>query len=219
MFIQIFLCIAFDFNFHFSRFSISKISLLLTWWFLHKSWSKFIDFWLRGFVFKSSFQNINFPIFSPWFIVWFDQISKDHLKFSNSSWDWPLFTTILLNSWLFDKIGEFGISFDTNWCVINDCIDSFHQRRRWNGDGNRRKHLRRWYRLPPAPLVAARTIANAFELVPTCKVGSMLPLPSMQWKGEVWKGGAIKLVPPFSFLMSPCSPTGSTQLAQVDPNW
>ena len=42
-------------------------------------------------------KNINFLNFSPWFIVWFDQISKYHPNYLNSTWNQPLFTTILLN--------------------------------------------------------------------------------------------------------------------------
>ena len=47
----------------------------------------------------------------------FQNIPRNYL---NSQWIRLLFTTILLNSWLFDKIGEFGNCFDSWPCVFND---------------------------------------------------------------------------------------------------
>ena len=57
-------------------------------------------------------------------LIEFQKISQNCLI---SPWIRPLLTTILFNSWLFDKISEFGINIDTNWCVINDRINSFCQ--------------------------------------------------------------------------------------------
>ena len=67
------------------------------------------------------------------FLISHHDSSSDLIKFQKIIWNYPispwkrpLFTTILLNLWLFDKITEFGISFDMNWCVINDRFNSFH---------------------------------------------------------------------------------------------
>ena len=51
----------------------------------------------------------------------FENIPQNYL---NSLWIQPLFTTIPLNSWLFLKIGEFGIYFDSWPCVFNDLVVS-----------------------------------------------------------------------------------------------
>ena len=77
---------------------------------------------------------ISFQVFFPnisIFLISHHDSSSDLIEFQKiiwkyhiSLWNRPLFTTILLNSWLFDKIGVLGICFDTNWCVINDCINS-----------------------------------------------------------------------------------------------
>ena len=48
-------------------------------------------------------------------------------KSLNSPYIRPLFTTMLFNSRLFHKIGEFGINFDMNSGVFNDHINSFCQ--------------------------------------------------------------------------------------------
>ena len=71
-------------------------------------------------------------------LIKFQKISQNSLI---SPWNRPLFTTILLNSWLFDKFGEFGINFDTNWCVINDCIDSFHYTRQGGPENTQPKGM------------------------------------------------------------------------------
>ena len=51
------------------------------------------------------------PNFLPKFLIWFDQIWRIPKKFPISPRIWPLFTIILLDSWLKLEIDEFSIFF------------------------------------------------------------------------------------------------------------
>ena len=120
--------INFNFNFGFSWFYFSEISLLFILWFLLRILIQIHWFLVPWIVLWVFFPNISKSLIS------IHVSSSDLIKFQKIPWNYlnylwipPLFTIILFNSWLFDKIGEFGNSFDTNWCVINDRINSSRQ--------------------------------------------------------------------------------------------
>ena len=100
----------------------SLVHLMISLWILIQiQWFFIPKIRLRVFFPKISKSLISIHILTS-NLTKFQKIIQNYL---NSPWILPLFTTILLNSWLFDKIGEFGINFDTNWCVFNDRINSF----------------------------------------------------------------------------------------------
>ena len=115
-------------NFGFLWIIISEISLLFIRWFLREIRSKLSVFFCSMDSSLSPLSNnIKFPNFYPHLIVRFDQIRRDHQILLEFYVDLTLLTTIPFNWYLFPKIGEFGINFDSWPCVFNDLAVSIRQ--------------------------------------------------------------------------------------------
>ena len=72
-------------------------------------------------------KNNNFTKFSRQFVIRFDQILRIPKKYPKFSWIRHLFIIILINSWFNLKFGKFDIYFDSNSCVFNDRVNSYHK--------------------------------------------------------------------------------------------
>ena len=105
---------------HSSAFPLQSLSKLvfLSLKTIGRSFRIFISFRTYTRILFSYFYMTSTPLSD---FIEFDKIPQ---KYLNSPWIWPLFTTMLSSLWLFLKIGEFRIFYDTYSCIFIDRTDS-----------------------------------------------------------------------------------------------